>query len=131
MTVRRAKNRRVQRLPITGELIHALRDYINARPVCSCPNVFVTQTAPFRKVSNSALYSPISKKLKQLGIESPTFGAHALRHAFAERLRARGASAAEIGSFLGHQSSRFVGDYVHYSLESLREVAEFPMREFL
>lgn len=131
MTIRRAKNRRIQRLPMSRELEDSFRDYLSARPVCSCPYVFVTQTSPFGKVSNSSMYSPISRKIKELEIDSRTKGPHALRHAFAERLRANGASAEEIGSFLGHRSSKFVGDYVLYSVESLREVAEFPIPEFL
>lgn len=131
MTIRRAKNRRVQRLPMSKELMDALRDYINERPICACTHVFVTQNSPFRKISNSSMYRPISQKITELGIESPTKGAHSLRHAFAERLRARGCSNEEIGSFLGHRSSKFVGDYVRYSVESLREVAEFPILEFL
>jgi site-specific recombinase XerD len=131
MTIRRAKNRRIQRLPMSPELINALRDYAKVRPICTCTHFFVTQTSPHRKVGNSSIYSPISKKIDELGIESITKGAHALRHAFAERLRSRGASTEEIGSFLGHQSSKFVGDYVCYSPENLREVAEFPIPELL
>lgn len=131
LTIRRAKNRRVQRLPMSSELEDSLREYINVRPPCSCPCVFLTQTAPFGKVSNSSMYSPISKKMKELEIDSRTKGPHALRHAFAERLRSKGASAEEIGSFLGHRTSKFVGDYVLYSVETLREVAEFPIGEFL
>jgi len=131
MTIRRAKNRRVQRLPMSRELEQSLQDYINVRPACTCANVFVTQTAPFRKVSNSSMYSPIRRKIQQLEIDSRTKGPHALRHAFAERLRDKGASTEEIGSFLGHKSSKFVGDYVRHSVENLREVAEFPISEFL
>jgi integrase/recombinase XerD len=131
MTIRRAKNRRVQRLPMSGELADALRDYISLRPTCACTHVFVTQTSPFGQISNSAMYSRISKKMEELGIESPTKGAHALRHAFAERLRAQGASTEEIGSFLGHRSSKFVGDYIRYSVESLREVADFSISGLL
>jgi integrase len=131
MTIRRAKNRRVQRLPMSGELADALRDYISLRPTCACTHVFVTQTSPFGQISKSAMYSRISKKMEELGIESPTKGAHALRHAFAERLRAQGASTEEIGSFLGHRSSKFVGDYIRYSVESLREVADFSISGLL
>jgi integrase/recombinase XerD len=87
MTIRRAKNRRVQRLPMSRELEDSLRDYVSARPVCSCPHVFVTQTSSFRKVNNSSMYLPISRKIKELGIDSRKKGPHALRHAFAERLR--------------------------------------------
>jgi integrase len=91
LTIRRAKNRRVQRLPMSHELEESLRDYITVRPPCSCPCVFVTQTAPFRKVGNSSMYLPISKKMNELEIDSRTKGPHALRHAFAERLRSKGA----------------------------------------
>ena len=131
MTVRRAKNRRIQRLPMSSELVDAFRDYISVRPSCACKHVFVTQTSPFRQIGNTAMYSRISQKIKELGIESRTKGAHALRHAFAERLLAQGASTEEIGSFLGHRSSKFVGDYIPYSVESLREVAEFSISELL
>jgi site-specific recombinase XerD len=128
LTVRRAKNRCVQRLPMSGELVSALRNYLNSRPACDCTHVFVTLRSPHKKVSNSAMYSVIRRKIDQLGIRSLTKGAHSLRHACAERLRDRGASAEEIGSYLGHRSSKFVGDYVHHTVESLRQVAELPIR---
>jgi hypothetical protein len=59
--------------------------------------------APFRRLSQGALYHLVSTRLDALGIHVPRRGPHSLRHACAGRLVAEGFSLKEIGDHLGHR----------------------------
>jgi integrase len=97
------------------------------RPRCTRREIFLTFKAPFRRLSQGALYHLVSKRLGVLGIHVPRRGPHSLRHACAGRLVAEGFSLKEIGDHLGHRSAYATRIYAKVDLVGLREVANFDL----
>jgi len=73
------------------------------------------------------LWQIVSRRMRQLGIESEHLGPHSLRHACATRLLSKGASLQEIADFLGHRNIKSIGIYARYDTRSLRKVAAFSL----
>jgi site-specific recombinase XerD len=69
----------------------------------------------------------VADRFERLGIQAPHRGPHALRHACAGRLLARGLSLKQIADHLGHQSLDSTRIYAKVDLQGLREVAAFDL----
>lgn len=131
-TLRRSKNGRAQMFPIQDELGEALIEYLkNGRPACSCQNVLVTFTTPYRPMRSSTVTQIISARMSVLNISSQNMGAHALRHSCATQLLKNGSSLGEIADFLGHRGINSVSIYAKYDPRSLRTVAAFSLASVL
>jgi site-specific recombinase XerD len=128
-TVRSAKRRRPRIYPLCRSVGHAVLRYLReARPQSCCREVFLSLRAPFRPLhSGSAIYSAVSHRLRALGVKSPHYGPHALRHACATHLLAMGLSLKEIGDHLGHRSPESTRVYAKVDLVALRAVADFDL----
>jgi integrase/recombinase XerD len=128
LTVRRAKRGRTQQFPLQYEVGEAVVQYLqNARPHCSCRNLFVTRSTPYRPIRATAFWSVVGKRMQNLCIESPHFGPHALRHACATQLLKKGSSLRDIADFLGHRDTKCVSIYAKYDTRSLRALASFSL----
>jgi integrase/recombinase XerD len=126
--VRRAKNRGLQHYPIQYEVGEAIIDYLkHGRPKCACRHLFVSLVPPYLPFGLQGLWRAVSEKMKSIGVESVTFGPHALRHACATRLLHQGSSLQEIAEFLGHRDLNSVSIYARYDTRSLRKVAAFSL----
>ena len=127
-TVRRLKNKRVQQFPIQREVGDAILEYLqNERPKCSCRNIFVTKSTPFRAMRPSCVFEIVRKRMKSLNIVSERMGAHALRHACATRLLRNGSPLRDIADFLGHRGLSTVSIYAKHDSRLLRKVAAFRL----
>ncbi len=130
ISVPRSKQRRSQLYPLTPAVGHAIIRYLKeARPPCAYRELFVTSRAPLRPMSSGSLYQVVAARLHRLGIQSPHYGPHALRHACATHLVAQGFSLKEIGDHLGHRSPAATRIYAKVDLPGLREVAAFDLGE--
>jgi len=128
LTVRRAKRGRVQQFPIQYEVGEAILQYLkNARPHCSCRNLFVTRRLPYRPIHSSSLWPIVASRMRALGIKSEHVGPHALRHACATQLLKKGSALRDIADFLGHRDIKSVSIYAKYDTRSLRKVAAFSL----
>jgi len=128
ITVRRSKRGRTQQFPLQYEVGEALILYLQkGRPHCSCRNLFVTRSTPYRPIRAGALWSVTGKRMKTLNIESEYFGPHALRHACATQLLKKGSSLRDIADFLGHKDTKSVSIYAKYDTRSLRALASFSL----
>jgi site-specific recombinase XerD len=128
ISINRPKKRRAQEYPLVGEAGEAILRYLQqVRPRCTRREVFLTLKAPFRRLSQGALYHLVSKRLGALGIHVPRRGPHSLRHACAGHLVAEGLSLKEIGDHLGHRSAYATRVYAKVDLVGLREVANFDL----
>jgi len=126
LTVRRGKTSIVQRFPVSPEIREAFTKYIHERrPVCNCPEMFLTVRKPFRRIQQASIYNVTRSHMNRLGIASVNRGAHALRHACARHLLQEGTPIARVASLLGHSSTKYVAHYVQHSVEDLRPVAEW------
>ena len=99
-----AKRGRTQQFPIQFEVGEAIIRYLqNARPHCSCRNLFVTLFGPYRPLES--LWAVVSTRMKKLGIKAQNLGPHSLRHACATELLRKGTSLKDIADFLGHRGN--------------------------
>jgi len=125
-TVRRSKRGRTQQFPIQFEVGEAIIRYLqNARPHCSCRNVFVTLSGPYRPLTN--LWAVVSTRIRKLNIKAHNVGPHSLRHACATELPRKGTSLRDIADFLGHRGMESVSIYAKHDSRTLRDVAAFRL----
>jgi integrase/recombinase XerD len=128
VSITHPKPRRAQEHPLVSEAGEAILLYLQrVRPRCARREIFLTLKAPFRRLSQGALYHLVSTRLGALGIQVPRRGPHSLRHACAGRLVAEGFSLKEIGDHLGHRSAYATRIYAKVDLVGLREVANFDL----
>jgi site-specific recombinase XerD len=93
--------------------------------------VFLSLRAPVRPLGNSALWQIVNRRLRPLGLALAHQGPHALRHACATRLLARGLSMKEIGDHLGHRNPAATSIYAKVHLTALRHVADVSLEGLL
>jgi site-specific recombinase XerD len=111
--------------PLTTLAHAAMRDYIAVRPVCSCPEVFVTSMAPYRPLGTSGISHVVDRQFHQyFGDSLLSYGPHTLRHSFAKSLLDRGATLSEIGAMLGHKRLNNTFIYSRINTKELSEVAD-------
>lgn len=117
------------RLPLTLEVGQSLLDYLrNSRPLCSCPEVFLTCRAPYRPLPNSSSLSAIVEhRIRAAGISVPSKGAHSFRHGFATRMLQQGHSLKAVADVLGHRHLGTTFIYTKVDFNALKQVAlEWP-----
>jgi site-specific recombinase XerD len=123
----RGKGNRVDRLPLLQDVGKAIADYLrNGRPSCSSRRVFVQCNAPFAGFSSppNAVSGLVGRALARAGIKSRHQGAHLLRHSLATSMLRGGASLAQIGQVLRHESPQTTEIYAKVDLSALRALAQ-------
>lgn len=113
------------RLPIPQDVGSALTDYLQqARPMCSCRQVFIRTRAPHRGFASSvAICCIVRRALDRAGLNPALKGAHLLRHSLATQMLRQGASLAEIGEVLRHRNQQTTTIYAKVDLDALRPLA--------
>ncbi len=111
-----------RRLPLLAHVASALRDYLRQRPRTDAEQLFVGQDLlRGRPLSSWAIAAAMDRAYRRCGFAG-WFGTHRLRHSFATRLFARGATTKEIADLLGH---RLVATTDHYTqTKDLRVLAQ-------
>ena len=126
LSVRRPKPGRTDSYPLARSTGDAILRYLReARPRCDRREVFLTLIAPVGPLSPGTVSGVVRSRMRRLGIDSRRYGAHALRHAFAQHLLAEGFSMKEIGDCLGHRSPDSTAVYAKVDYAALRQVANF------
>ncbi|MDE0262059.1 MAG: tyrosine-type recombinase/integrase [Bryobacterales bacterium] len=133
LRVFRPKTGRTDTFPLTPSIGNALMDYLlKVRPDAGRERaLFLTLQAPFRPLHSGAIGMIVRSRANRLGITGKRLGAHALRHAAAQRLVDEGCGLKTVGDFLGHASPRATAAYATIDLASLRPVAEVGLKELL
>ena len=126
---RAAKGGRDSLLPLTAEVGESLLAYLqNGRPHTAFREVFLTCRAPYQPLRESNSLSEIVRRhIRAVGLEMPSKGAHAFRHAFATRMVAEGHPLKAVADVLGHRylSTTFI--YTKVDFNALSQVAlEWP-----
>ena len=121
----RGKGKVFDRLPLLPDVGEAISLYLRKdRPSCRSRCVFLCRRAPYRGFSHpSSVSTIVTRALDRVGLETPTRGAHLLRHSLATTMVRRGASLAEIGQVLRHRSPSTTEIYAKLDFDSLRDVA--------
>lgn len=119
------KGLRTMQLPIPQDVGNALVSYLrHGRPICSDRHVFIRSRAPRIGFSTSmAICDVVRRSLTRAGLSPARKGAHLLRHSLAVRMLRSGASLAQIGDVLGHQSPSTTEIYAKVDFGSLHELA--------
>ena len=133
LRVFRSKTGRTDLFPLTPSVGNALVDYLlKVRPDAGRERaLFLTLQAPFRPLTSSAIGMVVRSRANRLGITGKRLGAHALRHAAAQRLVDEGCGLKTVGDFLGHSTPSATATYTKVDLASLRPVADICLRELL
>ncbi len=124
----RLKRRQPQVYPLVPSVAQALGRYIDdVRPSVAHAEVFIRAQAPRTPIRATAIYSIVSNRLRELGIQAAHLGPHALRHSCAAKLLADGLTLKEIGDHLGHRSTSATMTYTKIDIEALRQVGDFDL----
>ncbi len=120
----RGKGQFCDRLPLPQNVGEALVIYLkNDRPKCSTRRVFLRTRAPYRGFRDSTTVSTIVRRtVEKSGLNTPSKGAHLLRHSLATGMLRKGASMAEIGELLRHRSPNSTEIYAKVDIEGLRSI---------
>jgi integrase len=128
LRVRRSKFDRVDQYPLRPAAAQVLRCYLReVRPACAREELFLSLLAPWRPLSNGALYNLVHQQLGRLDIRSRQRGPHSLRHACATYLLNRGLTLKQVGDHLGHRHLGSTQVYAKVDLAGLREVADLDL----
>ena len=133
LRVFRPKTGRTDTFPLTASIGNALMDYLlGSRPDAGGERaLFLTLRSPLRALSSGAIGMIVRSRAQRAGITGKRMGAHALRHAAAQRLVDEGCGLKTVGDFLGHSSPSATAAYATVDLASLRPVAEIRLKELL
>jgi site-specific recombinase XerD len=117
------KSRREAKLPLPQDVGDAVLDYLHrARPSVKTPYVFIRVIAPWTPITRCVVQHAAGEAIQRAGVETPSFGAHVLRHSAATALLRQGASLQVIGEVLRHRSVDTTAHYAKVDTGLLQEV---------
>ena len=120
----RRKVNKAQVYPLIPQLGNAMLRYLKeVRPHSAHREVFLSFQPPIRPVTTRVLTDAVRRRMLAMGIQSPKYGAYALRHACATHLASQGISFKIIGDHLGHSNPNSTRIYAKVDLQMLRKVA--------
>ena len=123
LVVRKNKQRRERLLPLPPLVAKAILSYLRTgRPSSSSRRLFLCHRLPVGEpMTGERLRGAVRRIMRRSGLTGG--GPHRLRHSFATRLHARGASLKEVADILGHQHFDTTAIYARVNLPQLRKVA--------
>lgn len=111
-------------LPLPRRLVAAIREYLAYRPASSSDRLFLRPSSLVgQPLSALAIQAAMARAYRRAGLPRTWHGSHRLRHTFASRLFASGASLKQIADMLGHRRLDSANIYTGVELSSLRKVA--------
>lgn len=124
-------------LPLRAVVGNAIFDYIlKERPKSSGDTIFLTVTAPYRRLRSSGLNAICVTVMKKAGVRNnpgDRRGLHLFRHYLATSLLGYGIEEPIISSTLGHQSPNSLAPYLSADFPHLKKCAlgieRFPVRK--
>lgn len=125
LTVPPVKTGRQRMMPMPDKIASALRDYLqNGRPQSPCDRVFVYHSRLVgQPLTSGGVQSAMIRAYERCHFPRTWRGTHRLRHTFASRLRARGASMKQIADLLGHRRLDSANYYTQVTISELRPLA--------
>jgi site-specific recombinase XerD len=118
------KGQRLDRIPLPPDVGAPLAGYIHRdRPRCASRAVFVRLQAPLGGLRGIGIANIVKRAIERVGLQTPSGGAHLLRHSLATDLLRRGSSIPEIAELLRHRSPETTMLYAKVDLAALRRVS--------
>ena len=120
------KGRYQVRLPLPQDVGDALLCYLECRPAnIDTDHVFVRGNAPRRPfASGDGVSSVVKQVLKRANIETPSKGAHLLRHTAATEMLRNGVPLDQAGLVLRHRSIDMTAYYAKADVALLKQIAQ-------
>ena len=118
------KLRRPTWLPMPQDVGDAILEYLQARPRCRLEHVFLCIQPPHRPLGDTSVGHICRTAMKDLGVESPSKGAHIFRHSAATTLIRHGATLDDIGRLLRHASRESTAVYAKVATDALSRIAQ-------
>ena len=124
VVIHAAKSHRERALPLPSDVGAAIVAYLrHGRPLCECPEVFLSERAPHRALTPAAVGTVVSQALHPAGVTVARPGAHVLRHTAATQMVRAGASLKQVADVLGHARIDTTTIYAKLDLETLARIA--------
>jgi integrase/recombinase XerD len=123
LSIRKNKERRGRLLPLPPLVGKAIINYLrDGRPKSASRHLFLCHRLPVgQPITPGRVRGAVRRAMQRSGISRG--GMHRLRHAFATRLHARGASLKEVADVLGHKHFDTTATYARVNLLQLAKVA--------
>jgi len=118
------KLRRPAWLPMPQDVGDAILAYLRVRPACQRRQVFLCIKAPHRALGATNVGGICQRAIDELGVKSPSKGAHVFRHSAATTLIRHGASLDDVGRLLRHASRESTAVYAKVAVASLSRIAQ-------
>jgi site-specific recombinase XerD len=118
------KLRRPTWLPMPQDVGDAILAYLRVRPTCEHEQVFLCIHAPRRPLGATSVGHICKQAINDLGVQSPSKGAHIFRHSAATTLIRHGATLDDVGRLLRHASRESTAVYAKVATGALRRIAQ-------
>jgi integrase/recombinase XerD len=120
--IRRGKGGRGRVVPLLPEVVAVLRDWLEFRPSCDHPILFVNHMR--QPLGQHGLRNLFRRALEIAGIRQEGITLHTLRHTFATLMLRGGCDLRSLQRLLGHASLETTAIYLHSDLPSLRRAVD-------
>lgn len=118
------KLRRPTWLPMPQEVGDAILAYLRVRPKCQHEQVFLCIQPPRRPLGATSVGHICQQAIDELGVKSPSKGAHIFRHSAATTLIRHGATLDDVGRLLRHASRESTAVYAKVAIGALSHIAQ-------
>lgn len=118
------KLRRPTWMPMPQDVGDGILAYLRVRQRCQHDRVFLCIHAPHRPLGATTVRSVCQRAIDDLGVKTPSKGAHLFRHSTAAALIRRGATLDDVGRLLRHASRESTAVYAKVAIDALKRVAQ-------
>lgn len=118
------KLRRPTWLPMPQDVGDAILAYLRVRPRCQLDHVFLCIKAPHRPLGATSVGHICQTAIEDVGVQSPSKGAHIFRHSAATTLIRHGATIDDVGRLLRHTSRESTAVYAKVAIDALSRIAQ-------
>ena len=118
------KLRRPTWLPMPQDVGDAILAYLRMRQKCQHEQVFLCIQAPHRPLGATSVRGICQRAIDELGVKTPSKGAHIFRHSTAATLIRHGATLDDVGRLLRHASRESTAVYAKVAIGALTRIAQ-------
>jgi len=116
-------------VPLTAEVVAAMREYLAWRKPTTCPRLFVSRVEG-HAISGNRIYRILRRLLKRAGLTGQGITPHKLRHTFATHLVRSGVDVRTVQELLGHSDLGTTAKYLH-SNPTVKQAALTRLRHLI
>jgi len=117
----KGKGNKERIVPLTHEVVEAIREYLAGRPDTACRHLFVSWLDG-TPIPGNRIYLIVRRLLKKAGLANQGLTTHKLRHTFATHLIRNGVDIRTVQELLGHSDLQTTAKYLH-SDRSVKQAA--------